>query len=184
MDRAVAKIEVDQRLVGYSRALGQCPEVRDGGLVDPQSDLFLQPSRIGILASLGEVVLFPHFVNLSHYCFCSAFVARRALISRMREPLSRTQWQTDSTRSTTLMPSSIKRSSTPVGSGSSSKRACSSRKAVSLLEGHSVLTEVLLRLGGVPGEPQLPHKLHRNYIGRRSQQASRVALLAPRIPDF
>jgi len=91
LDRTVTKIEIDQRLVGDSGALRKRPEVLDGGLIDPQRDLLLEPPGVRVLARLGEVVLFSHLVNLSQYCFCSALVARRALISRMREPLSRTQ---------------------------------------------------------------------------------------------
>lgn len=131
LNRTVTKIQIDQRLVGDSGAHRKRAKVLDGGLVDPQRDLLLKPPSVGVLARFGEIVLFSHFVNLSQYCFCSALVARRALISRMREPLSRTQWQTDRTRSAAVMPRRMKRASVSEWSGSSSRRACSSRKAVS-----------------------------------------------------
>jgi len=107
----VAQVQVDQSLVADARGLRQRSEVLDRNLVYPQRDLPLQPASIGILLRLRKVVVLPHRRNLSRYCLLLLTIGTSRADYPNQGPLSRTQWQTNSTRRAALRPSRMNRSS-------------------------------------------------------------------------
>lgn len=58
--RTLAKVEVDQRLIGDPGVIGESAEVRNRVFVQPDRDLPFQPSCIRVLLALGEVIALPH----------------------------------------------------------------------------------------------------------------------------
>ena len=60
MGRTIPQIQVDEPLVGDAYFQRERLEVLDGGLIDADRDLSLQPPRVGVLPCAREVVVLPH----------------------------------------------------------------------------------------------------------------------------
>ena len=64
LGRAIAKIEVDERLIANPGLVGECLEVRNGAVIEPDGHLTLQAPRVRIALRLGEIVFLPHRAHL------------------------------------------------------------------------------------------------------------------------
>lgn len=90
-DRTIAKIQVDQRLIWNIKLASEAFEILNCSHIESHRDGLLEALGIGISLSLGEIVLFSHCFHRASYWARSDLVARRADISRMVSPLSRSQ---------------------------------------------------------------------------------------------
>jgi len=81
--RAVAQVEVDQRLIPDAGLLGERLEVGNRRIIEPNRDLTFQPSGVRVSSCLREIVFFPHLVHLCRYVLRSVAVAFRAEMMRM-----------------------------------------------------------------------------------------------------
>ena len=62
--RAVSKVQIDQALVRNAYVFGDCLEVRDGLLIEPNGNLLLELRRVRIFLRSGEVVFLAHVTPL------------------------------------------------------------------------------------------------------------------------
>ena len=90
-DRAIAKIQVDERLIRNIELTGETLEILHRCRIESHCHGLLDALSVRISLGFGEIVLLSHCLHRASYWARSDLVARRAEISRIVFLLSRSQ---------------------------------------------------------------------------------------------